>query len=153
LPGGPATETAYDFEMLPKFYETMWFRLLSGVALLAAACGVYQLRVRQLRYRFALMLEERARLAREIHDTLAQSFIGISSQLEAVSTELPENLTPAREHLDLARKMARHSITEARRSIIDLRASVLEGQSLGNALRSGAQIWAAGSNLGRGGDG
>ena len=73
--------------------------------------------------------------------------MGISSQLEAVATELPETLTPAREHLDLARKMARHSITEARRSIIDLRASVLEGQSLAAALRSGAQIWTAGSEL------
>ncbi len=147
LPGGPVTETAFDFEILPWFYETTWFRLLGVLALITGAWGAYQRRVRQLRYRFALMLQERARLAREIHDTLAQSFVGISSQLEAVASELPQDQNSARQHLDLARKMARHSITEARRSIIDLRASVLEGQNLADALRSGAQIWAAGSGV------
>src|SRR5204863_8982647 len=128
LPGGPVAETAYDFEMLPRYYETAWFRFLAVVALITGAWGAYQLRVRQLRYRFALMLQERARLAREIHDTLAQSFVGISSQLEVVASELDGS--SARQHLDLARKMARHSITEARRAIVDLRASVLEGQNL-----------------------
>ena len=47
----------------------------------------------------------------------------------------------------MARKMARHSLTEARRSVMDLRASVLEGQDLAAALRSGAQIWTAGSGV------
>ena len=45
---------------------------------------------------FALVLEERARLAREIHDTLAQGFVGISSQLDAVAMCMPEEPTPAR---------------------------------------------------------
>jgi len=147
LPGGPVTEADYGFEILPKFYETTWFRLLGVVTLIMIILGIYRLRVRQLRYRFALMLEERARLAREIHDTLAQGFIGISSQLEAVATELVDDGSSARQHLDLARKMARHSITEARRSVVDLRASVLEGQSLAEALQSGAQIWTAGSGV------
>jgi signal transduction histidine kinase len=147
IPGGLHTEAAYDFEVLPRFYETTWFRLLAVLTLCAGAWGGYQLRVRQLRYRFALMLQERARLAREIHDTLAQSFVGISSQLEAVVSELPAGQSAARLHLDMARKMARHSITEARRSILDLRSSVLEGQNLADALRSGAQVWTAGSRV------
>jgi signal transduction histidine kinase/streptogramin lyase len=147
LPGGPATEEAYSFEKLPKFHETISFRLLTAGLLIAGIWGVYQLRVRQLRYRFALVLQERARLAREIHDTLAQGFVGISSQLEAVATELPDDLSPARRYLDLARRMARHSITEARRSVIDLRAAALEGQNLAAALHSGAQIWTAGSGV------
>ena len=65
-------------------------------ALLAAAWAIYQLRLRQIRSRFALVLEERARLAREIHDTLAQGFVGISSQLDAVAMCMPEEATPAR---------------------------------------------------------
>jgi signal transduction histidine kinase len=82
--------------------------------LLAFAWAVYQLRLRQIRSRFSLVLEERARLAREIHDTLAQGFVGISSQLDAVAMCMPESSRPARKYLDMARRMARHSLTEAR---------------------------------------
>jgi signal transduction histidine kinase len=147
LPGGPASEKAYEFELLPEFYETAWFRVLCGMALIAAAWAIYQLRLRQIRYRFSLVLEERARLAREIHDTLAQGFVGISSQLDAVALAMPQESSRARQYLDLARKMARHSLTEARRSVMDLRASVLEGRDLAAALNSGAQTWVAGSGV------
>ena len=147
LPGGPATERSYQFELLPEFYETTWFRLLAALAVVAAGWGLYQLRLRQLASRFALVLDERARLAREIHDTLAQGFVGISSQLDAVAMAMPEGQSRARQILDMARKMARHSLTEARRSVMDLRASVLEGQDLAAALHSGAQIWTAGSGV------
>jgi len=146
LPGGPATERVYGFEVLPEFYETAWFRLLAALALAVQGWGLYQLRLRQISSRFALVLEERARLAREIHDTLAQGFVGISSQLDAVALAMPPNdRSKARQYLDLARKMARHSLTEARRSVMDLRASVLEGQDLAAALQSGAKLWTAGS--------
>ena len=91
------------------------------------------------------MLEERARLAREIHDTLAQGFVGISSQLDAVALMLNGQLDSARQHLNIARKMARHSLTEARRSVMDLRASALEGQDLQAALSQAARQWTAGS--------
>ena len=147
LPGGPVTERSYEFEVLPQFYETAWFRLLAAMVLIASGWGLYQLRLRQLASRFALVLEERARMAREIHDTLAQGFVGISSQLDAVAMAMPDDRSKARQYLDLARKMARHSITEARRSVMDLRASVLEGQDLAAALHSGAQIWTAGSGV------
>jgi len=147
LPDGPATEKAYEFELLPEFYETAWFRALCVIALIAAAWAIYQLHLRQIRYRFSLVLEERARLAREIHDTLAQGFVGISSQLDAVAMAMPEGGGKARQYLDLARKMARHSLTEARRSVMDLRASVLEGRDLAAALNSGAQMWVAGSGV------
>jgi signal transduction histidine kinase len=103
--------------------------------------------VRQLRYGFRLVLEERARLAREIHDTLAQGFIGISSQLEGVANTFADDPPRAWSYLDLARKMARHSITEARRSVDDLRASLLEGRNLETALQSWAQMWTAGSGI------
>jgi signal transduction histidine kinase len=147
LPGRPAVEQAYEFEKLPKFYETWWVRLLFVTGLIAAAWGAYQLRVRRLRYGFAMVLEERARLAREIHDTLAQGFVGISSQLAAVDAALPEEQSAARKCLDVARRMARHSMTEARHSIMDLRASVSEGQNIAVALQSRAQMWTAGSGV------
>ena len=123
--------------------------IMVAASTLLVACGwaVYQLRLRQIRYRFALVLEERARLAREIHDTLAQGFVGISSQLDAVAMCMPDETTPARKFLDLARRMARHSLTEARRSVMDLRASALDGQNLAAALESGARMWTAGSGV------
>jgi Signal transduction histidine kinase len=147
LAGAPASEASYSFELLPHFYETVWFRCLTGLLLLGAAWGAYQMRLQQIRSRFALVLGERARLAREIHDTLAQGFVGISSQLDAVAMCMLQDAGAARQHLDLARKMARHSLTEARRSVMDLRASALEGQDLAAALQSGMRMWTAGSGI------
>jgi signal transduction histidine kinase/ligand-binding sensor domain-containing protein len=146
-PGGPLSERAFAFQMLPHYYQTLWFRLLCAALLVAAGWAVYQLRLQQIRSRFALVLAERARLAREIHDTLAQGFVGISSQLDAVAMLMPNDPGQARRYLDLARKMARHSLTEARRSVMDLRASALEGQDLAAALESGTAQWIAGSNV------
>jgi signal transduction histidine kinase/ligand-binding sensor domain-containing protein len=147
LPGGPGSEESYAFTMLPRFYETAWFLAACGAMLLASGWAAYQMRLGQIRSRFAAVLEERARLAREIHDTLAQGFVGISSQLDAVAMCMPDESRPARKYLDMARRMARHSLTEARRSVMDLRASVLEGQDLAAALESGMRIWTAGSGM------
>lgn len=145
VPKGPAGESVFSFDLEPHFYETFWFRCLCALLAAAGIWAVYQLRVRQMRQRFSLVLEERVRLAREIHDTLAQGFVGISSQLDAVALSLNGHMEAARKHLDLARKMARHSLTEARRSVMDLRASALEGQDLSAALSNAARQWTAGS--------
>jgi len=145
VPNGPAGETSFAFELLPHFYETAWFRYLCAALAAAAIWGLYNLRLRQIRQRFALVLEERGRLAREIHDTLAQGFVGISSQLDAVALTLNGHVELARKHLELARKMVRHSLTEARRSVMDLRASALEGHDLPSALSEAAHQWTAGS--------
>jgi ligand-binding sensor domain-containing protein/signal transduction histidine kinase len=147
VPGGPAGNRLYSFEVLPYFYQTAWFRVLFAAALLVIGVAAYRLRLRQIRYRFALVLEERARLAREIHDTLTQGFVGISAQLDAVAMSMPENGGAAQTYLEMARRMSRHSLTEARRSLIDLRTSVLEGQDLAAALESGTRLWTAGSGV------
>lgn len=144
-PGFPPAEAIYELELLPHYYETSWFRGVC-VAFVAFACWmVYRLRVRQIRLRFAAVFKERLRLAREIHDTLAQAFVGISSQLDALETCLPENLRPAHVYLDLARRMAQHSLTEARRSVMDLRSTVLTDRDLAAALESDARNWTTGS--------
>jgi signal transduction histidine kinase len=109
--------------------------------------AAYKLRERQVRSRFALVLAERARLAREVHDTLAQGYVGIASQLDVVEMTMPRRAGAARTALDLARRMARHSLTEARRSLMDLRASALEEQDLAVALESGAERWTANSGI------
>jgi signal transduction histidine kinase len=145
VPNGPLGEASFAFELLPHFYETAWFRYFCTALAAAGIWGLYNLRLRQIRQRFSLVLEERGRLARELHDTLAQGFVGISSQLDAVALTLNGRVEVARKHLDLARKMVRHSLTEARRSVMDLRASALEGHDLPAALSEAAPQWTAGS--------
>lgn len=122
--GGGIRESSYAFSVRPHYYQTAWFAALLGLALLGSLWGAWQLRLRRLRIRFQLVLTERARLARELHDTLAQDFVGLSTLLDAVSMRLAEDSASARQNLDLARKMVRHSLTEARRSVMDLRAAV-----------------------------
>src|SRR5579883_3265370 len=147
LAGGGSSQAAYSFEVLPRFFETTWFLGACGIALAAAVYGLYRLRLQRIHARFALVFEERARLAREIHDTLAQGFVGISAQLDAVAIRLNQDMESARQHLNLARKMARHSLTEARRSVMDLRTTDLQEQDLPAALRASAERLVAGTPL------
>jgi signal transduction histidine kinase len=79
--------------------------------------------------------EERNRIAREIHDTLAQGFTGISIQLEAAKDTLTADPEDARGHIERARQVARESLAEARRSVWALRPPELDGVGLVGALR------------------
>src|SRR6266545_1865570 len=87
--------------------------------------------------REAATLAERARLAREIHDTLAQGLTGIVVQLGAAqrALQIADASTEADQHIDLAQRMAREALAEARRSVWNLRAPALERGDLADALR------------------
>ncbi|MFQ4138018.1 PAS domain S-box protein [Nodosilinea sp. PGN35] len=92
----------------------------------------------------ASILEERNRMAREIHDTLAQSFTGILAQVGAANQVLTDDVEAAQAHLDLIKDLARTGLVEARRSVVALRPQLLEEGSLQNALHGlVAQIRAA----------
>jgi signal transduction histidine kinase len=80
------------------------------------------------------MLAERTRLAREIHDTLAQGLVGIIVQLEAAQQATRAHQPAADQHIDLATRMARESLAEARRSVWNLRSGALERGDLRHAL-------------------
>jgi signal transduction histidine kinase/ligand-binding sensor domain-containing protein len=144
IPGQRSSESSLAVEVRPHFYEQAYFLWLSAFALLAAMYGLYQLHLRQIRRRFALVLAERARIAREIHDTLVQGFVGISAQL-AVALRSNINDEEARRHMVVARSMARHSLTEARSSMLDLRAAPLAGRDLASALWLATRRWVAGT--------
>jgi two-component system NarL family sensor kinase len=95
-------------------------------------------------------LEERNRLAREIHDTLAQALAGIALKLEAADALLEGEGPPpagAREALAHALGLARRSLDEARRSVLDLRPAPLDGRGLAAALRELAAEAAGGAGL------
>ncbi len=92
-------------------------------------------------------LEERQRLAREIHDTLAQGFTSIVMHLEAAEQALPDDLTTLQKHLDQARNTARNSLDQARRVVQDLRPDLLENQSLPDAITRTAVRWTEATNI------
>jgi two-component system NarL family sensor kinase len=78
--------------------------------------------------------EERARLAREIHDTLAQDLTAIALHIEGGMNQLERDPPRARERLEQALALSRASLEEARRSVLDLRTLPLAGKSLVEAL-------------------
>src|SRR5437667_6427858 len=98
--------------------------------------------------RHAVLLEERTRMARDIHDTLAQGFTGVIIQLdtsvEALRDEEPEE---AAKHIRQARELARESLTEARRSVHALRPQALEKATFADALRAIITNTTAGTSL------
>ena len=93
--------------------------------------------------------EERNRLAREIHDTLAQGLAGIALQLETADAllEAGADALRIRQAVQQAMKLARSNLEEARRSVLDLRAAPLEGRTLSEALDMLVNDWAATANI------
>jgi signal transduction histidine kinase/ligand-binding sensor domain-containing protein len=112
-----------SFYVRPAFYRRAWFLLLVLSLLAAIVVLLYRLRVRRLRSQFDAVLAERNRMAREIHDTLAQSFVGVSVQLELTAQLLTQSqIAAAHQQIDRTRTYVREGLAEARRSIWDLRA-------------------------------
>jgi signal transduction histidine kinase/ligand-binding sensor domain-containing protein len=128
-------ESVWAFAVQPLFYQTRTF-----YALIAAGTGLvlwtlWRLRVRRIQNGFALVAAERARLSRDIHDTLLQSLTAVGLELEVLASE---GNTAARHSISDGLRALRHQvrrcINEARRSILELRTPGLESHSLPEAL-------------------
>jgi ligand-binding sensor domain-containing protein len=118
----------------PFFYQTYWFYILCILLIGLLGWTLYYLRMVQMKSRFSAILDERNRIAREIHDTLIQGMIGTSAQLDAISMMLFTSPLAAKQHLDQLRIMVRQSIDEARRSVWNIRHLDNESGNLGNLL-------------------
>jgi signal transduction histidine kinase/ligand-binding sensor domain-containing protein len=132
--------------MLPAFYQSWWFYLLLVGALVLATYGALRSRQRQLERRFALVLAERTRLAREIHDTLLQGFTGITLQLQALLGRLAIP-AEAKEEFERVLGLADRTLVDARRAVWDMRTPELERQGLADALVQAARAAADGSEI------
>jgi len=123
----------------------------SDVRTYAAAAGMAALVLENLRLveraRRAGVLEERQRLAHEIHDTLAQGFTSIVTNLEAAGGALQRDRAALRRHLEQALAVARESLSEARRLVWALRPEPLEEAPLPEALRRLAARWSSSSGI------
>lgn len=129
-----SSEAVMGLHLRPRFYETMWFVALCAAVLAVTGLAAYRLHVRQIHARFAAVLAERNRLAREMHDTLIQGCVGISTLLDAAVSLQQSSPELMRELVERARTEVRHSVDAARRAVWNLRHDAAQGGGLGSAL-------------------
>jgi signal transduction histidine kinase len=138
-------DDSFDFYLKPYFYETLWFYILCAIGFLAIVYAIYRFRVNRMKAEFNVILAERTRIAREIHDTFAQGLTGIVLQLDAAQGV--QQIDRSKQHLLKAQDLARTSLNEARRTIWGLRPQDLESSKLPDAISNMAKRITADSSL------
>ena len=136
---------SWSFEIEPALYQTAWFH---GLYVLAGASMIwlaYRFRLRQMtarvNLRYAERLGERTRIARELHDTLLQSFHGLMFRFQAARNMLPHRPEEAIEALECALERTEQAIAEGRDAIHGLRASTVVTNELAQAVTAlGAEM-------------
>jgi signal transduction histidine kinase/ligand-binding sensor domain-containing protein len=130
--------TFLDFSIAPTYYQTTWFRLSCVATFLALLWAFYQSRVHQLARQFNVGLEarvnERTRIARELHDTLLQNLHGLLFRFQAARNMLPRRTEEAMEALDGAIMRTEQAIAESRDTIKDLRSERVTSTDLAELL-------------------
>jgi signal transduction histidine kinase len=128
------TGASLNFTIAPAWYQTTWFFAFCAIALLLLLWTLYQLRLNQLKHQFSRTLEarvdERTRIARDLHDTLLQSFQGITLHFQRARNLLPDRTAEAIQTLDTALDGAEEAIVEGRDAIYDLRSSITAANAL-----------------------
>jgi ligand-binding sensor domain-containing protein/signal transduction histidine kinase len=131
-------EASLAFERRPHLYQTGWFLAACAAAVPVCAGLAFLFYARQTKTRYALLLAERTRLAREMHDTVIQNCVGLSTLLEAAASTVNEADPATRGLLDRARAHVKLTLDEARQSVWDLRQA-----SLGSGLVPSLSEYAA----------
>jgi ligand-binding sensor domain-containing protein/signal transduction histidine kinase len=131
---------ALNLTIVPAFYQTNWFLLLCAAVVATLAWAVYQWHVGQVTARmdiqFIERLSERTRIARELHDTLLQSFQGLILHFQTARDMLPKDPAEAGKSLDTALESADQAMVEGRNAIYDIRASTLVDDDLAHTITS-----------------
>jgi signal transduction histidine kinase/ligand-binding sensor domain-containing protein len=127
-----------DFSVDPAYYQTTWFRLSVVAVFLALLAALYQLRQRQVARQFNLRLEERVaertRIARDLHDTMLQSFQAVLLRFHTVTYLLPDRPDEAKQTVDSVVEQARQAITEGRDAVQGLRGTSVVAFDLARAI-------------------
>lgn len=130
------TGAQLSFDLQRHFYQTLWFYALLLAAVVGSILVLLRLRLRVAEGEFRAVLRERSRIAREIHDTLAQGYVGVSVQLEVLAALLRrKNLDEAARQLDATREYVREGLADARQSIWALRTQDSGDETLPVKLR------------------
>jgi signal transduction histidine kinase len=135
------------FSVAPAWFQTNPFRAACIAAVLTLLWGLYQLRLQQLRRQFNVQLEarvnERTRIARELHDTLLQSLHGLMFECQAVRNMFQKRPEEALQALDGAIVGTEQAIAESQDAIENLRGTVAEDDDLAQLIRSTGESFAA----------
>jgi signal transduction histidine kinase len=125
------------FALAPEYYQRAWFFPLCAVFLAACVWIAYRLRIRDYKAQFDMILGERSRIARELHDTLIQGFSGVTMEMQALCAKLssPDEKRTLQEIIQDAAR----SLREARRSVAGLRAAPGSQSGLGAAIAEAAR--------------
>jgi len=141
----PALELSV--EILPPWWNTWWFRTVCAALILFLLLSLYYYRLGQMARQYQLRLEERVgertRIARDLHDTLLQSFQAVLLKFSAISYLLPNRPAEAQESLERSIEQARNAITEGRDAVQGLRSSTVISNDLARAISTLAEELAA----------
>jgi ligand-binding sensor domain-containing protein/signal transduction histidine kinase len=136
-----------DIEQLPFFHQTRAFTALCSLGA-AALIWIFLLSwTRRVRAEYAGKLAERARIARELHDTVAQELVSVGMMLELAASVAESDSAASRRHIERAATISHESLHEVRRVLADLRAPALDGDDLPAALKTFAARSANGSSV------
>jgi len=127
---------SFDFSIDPAYYQTRWFQASCVAAFLVLLWALYRVRLHQTAQQFNARLEERTRIARELHDTLLQSFHGLMFRFQAARNMLPRCPDEAMQALDGALERTGQAIAEGRDAIQGLRSSTVVTNELAQAVRA-----------------
>jgi len=105
----------------------------------------WRLRLRMMRRRYELVLAERTRVARDIHDTLLQSLAAIVLDFDDIGSQLDASASGLKAQVMRARERVEHYVRETRRSIWNLRSPALETRGLVEALREAGELTTSGA--------
>jgi signal transduction histidine kinase len=132
---GPWTESpGLPIQVAPPFYRTLWFLAMATGFVLLLVAAAWWMRLRSMRNQYALVFNERARLSREIHDTLLQSLAAVGVELETIATQLDPSQNHAIAGLRRLRRQVGHALREGRESIVDLRRDPMKRRNLVQSL-------------------
>lgn len=137
------TGASMEFSIAPAYYQTTWFLALCGVAFLLLLWFIYHFRLRRLKHEFDIGVEaqvsERTRIARELHDTLLQSFNSLLLRFQTVSNLLPARPEEAKSRIDRVIEEGSNAITEGRDAVHELRSMGLIAADLAQSIRNFAK--------------
>jgi signal transduction histidine kinase len=140
---GSLSSAMWAFSVAPSIFQTVWFYVFLMMIAVLIVGGVWRLRLRIIRKEFALLLGERVRLSRQIHDTLLQSLVGVSLQLDQLGHDI-ESTANGRDYVVKLRKQVDEYIRDAKQAIWNLRSSMLGNSDLATALRNSGERLTAG---------
>ena len=129
-------ESIFAFSVAPPFYRTTQFIALA-VAVAALLVGAaWWLRLRAMRREYSLVFAERARVSREIHDTLLQNLAAMGVEIETIASQMAPSQADLRGDLVRLRRRVAHTVRDARDSILELRRFPMQRRALADSIRA-----------------